>query len=506
MFYRSCLCLALPSALLLASPALADVTADDVWANMQAQARATGGRLDATLSRTGETLTVDGVQIDWTLSEGIGRFTLTAPGYTMIEQGDGTVQIIYPTTQSYVLDMLVDGDRASIEVGLESAASVTTASGDPGDISYAAQMSSDMSGYVQFMPDDEVPIRFDFDIAGGSMDFSYRMTEGPLLTMTGQSTAAPATFNLQMAMDPDVTSVVSGEVGASNSQFEIRLPTDGFDLLDISAALRAGLLFDMTSVMDSNSYTTKVFLYGQPFSEEERWSGRTESRLALNADRLIYDLTGADTAMVMRGENNLHLPVDIAFEAAAASVHIDVPVSGRDTPQDFELRINAEGLRMGAGLWALFDPAKAIPRDPATFGIDLSGTVLNRVDLLNFRQFMGDVSQLPEPELMSLTLSRFIMTGAGTETTGSGAFSFDNSDMESFDGLPRPEGRAEFEASGIEGLIETLISVGAMTQDDAFGARMGLGMVTDMVGDDSYRSEVEINAEGHVIVNGQRLR
>ncbi len=506
MSCRSCLCLVLPSALMLASPALADVTADDVWANLQAQARATGGSLDATLSRTGETLTVDGVQIDWTLPEGIGQVTLTTPGYAMIEQGDGTVQIIYPTTQSYVLDMLIDGERASVEVGLETAASVTTASGDPGDISYGAQMSSDMSGYFQVASEDEGPIRFDFDLAGGGMDFSYRVTEGPLLTIAGQSTATPATFDIQMAMGPDVTGVVAGEVGASNSQFEIRLPADGFDLLDVAAALRAGLLFDMTSVMESNSYSTRVFLYGQPFSEEERWSGRTENRLALDADRLIYDLTGADTAIMMRGENDLDLPVDIAFEAAAASVHIDVPVSGRDSPQDFDLRINAEGLRMGAGLWALFDPAKAIPRDPATFGIDLSGTVLNRVDLLDFRQFMGDVSRLPEPELLSLTLSRFIMTGAGTETTGSGAFTFDNSDMESFDGLPRPEGRADFEASGIEGLIETLVSMGVMTQDDAFGARMGLGMVTDMVGDDSYRSEVEINAEGHVIVNGQRLR
>ncbi|RYG91112.1 hypothetical protein EU803_08405 [Loktanella sp. IMCC34160] len=494
------------AALSFGMPALAEVTADDVWTNMQAQTRAMGATLTAKQSRTGETVTVEAQTIAWTLPEGIGSLTLTAPGFAMVEQGDGTVQILYQATQTYRMDLVIEGDTATLDVRMDGATPHMTASGDPGDITYSVHVAGGMTAAVSTHAPGEAPVTIDVVVEGGEAEIQYRVTEGPLLAIAGQATSLPGRFDAEMQMGAEVAGTVFGTVGGAESSFELNLPSDGFDILNVAAALRAGLSLDLKSALESSDYTVNLDFYGQPFSEERRWSGANHAHFSLDENRLFYDASGVDAGIVMKGENEFDSPVDIAFEAAAASALLDIPVSGRDDPQPFALRFSFDGLRMGPGLWSLFDPAKAIPRDPASIDLDLSGMVRNRVDLLNFRQFVGDVSGLPEPELISLALSRFAMTGAGTATEATGAFTFDNTDIETFDGLPRPEGAATYEISGVEGLIDTLLSMGAIAQEDALGARLGLGMVTDSVGEDQYRGAVEINEQGHAIVNGQRMR
>jgi len=55
-------------------------------------------------------------------------------------------------------------------------------------------------------------------------------------------------------------------------------------------------------------------------------------------------------------------------------------------------------------------------------------------------------------------------------------------------------------------LIDNLVALGVLPEDQASMARLGMGMFARSVGDDQLETTVEVNPEGHVIVNGQRMR
>jgi hypothetical protein len=109
-------------------------------------------------------------------------------------------------------------------------------------------------------------------------------------------------------------------------------------------------------------------------------------------------------------------------------------------------------------------------------------------------------------ELNSVVITELVIKGAGAEITGDGAFTFDNSDLQSFDGFPRPEGQVNFVINGVNGLVDNLILMGLIPEDEAMMPRMMIGMFTTPVGDDMLTSTIEVNSEGHVLANGQRLR
>ena len=99
----------------------------------------------------------------------------------------------------------------------------------------------------------------------------------------------------------------------------------------------------------------------------------------------------------------------------------------------------------------------------------------------------------------------------GSETRPQAGFAevtitFDNTDLESFDGMPAPEGEANLKLVGANALIDKLIGMGLVSEDDAMGARMMMGMFTVSAGDDTVTSKIEVNDEGHVLANGQRLK
>ena len=57
--------------------------------------------------------------------------------------------------------------------------------------------------------------------------------------------------------------------------------------------------------------------------------------------------------------------------------------------------------------------------------------------------------------------------------------------------------------------VDALVAMGLMPEDQASGTRMGLAMMTAPVtgaGEDTLQSRVEINGEGHVLVNGNRMK
>ena len=83
---------------------------------------------------------------------------------------------------------------------------------------------------------------------------------------------------------------------------------------------------------------------------------------------------------------------------------------------------------------------------------------------------------------------------------------FDMSDLQTFDGIPRPEGEASIVVSGLNAVFDQLIEAGLIQPDQLMPIRMGLGMGFVATGEDELTSEVEVRSNGGVYVNGQRMR
>jgi hypothetical protein len=159
-------------------------------------------------------------------------------------------------------------------------------------------------------------------------------------------------------------------------------------------------------------------------------------------------------------------------------------------------------------IWSLFDPASILPRDPATIAMDISGKARMLFDMMD-PEALAEMNSSPTPpaEVHSLNINQLLVSLVGASLSGDGAFTFDNSDLQTFGGVPRPNGSISLKLVGGNGLIDKLIQMGFVSDQDAMGARMMMGMLA-VPGDapDTLNSRIEINEQGHVLANGQRIQ
>jgi hypothetical protein len=181
-----------------------------------------------------------------------------------------------------------------------------------------------------------------------------------------------------------------------------------------------------------------------------------------------------------------------------------MPVSKSDSPQDFSFLTRVVDFTVSEDVWGLFDPAGTLARDPATFILDLKGKGLWKQDIMDPALQMEGAE--PPGELHSLDLVQVLGKAAGAEVSAAGGLTFDNTDLTTFDGLPRPEGKITVNIRGVTALVDNLIALGLVSEDEAMGFRMGLAMVAKPgPGPDELVSEIEFR-QGELFTNGMRMR
>jgi hypothetical protein len=192
---------------------------------------------------------------------------------------------------------------------------------------------------------------------------------------------------------------------------------------------------------------------------------------------------------------------------AQSAFNLLMPITKSDSPRDFGLLIKLAGLTVSDEIWNIFDPTSVLPRDPATLVMDFAGKGNWLVDIMN-PDAAATMSNETPGELQSLTLNDLQLKIAGADLTGTGDFTFDNTDLTTFDGIPKPTGEVNMKLVGGNGLIDKLVAMGVVPQDQAMGARMMMGMFARPVegAEDTLSSQIEVKEDGSVVANGQRLR
>ncbi len=496
--------------LVLPATAFAELTAAQVWADWQGYMASSGYEVTASEATSGNTLTVSDVSmsIDLGGEDGEGSSSVSMDEIVFTENSDGTVSITLPEDTKLGVAFVPEGEDEEVELDISYIQTnpVMTASGAVDDVTYdysAAQIEMALDGV------EVAGVILTNEIARASIvarDVTSKMsnTVADLRTVDQTVGASGLTYDIFFE-DPEGEGSfkMTGSMDGLSFAGQGTLPIE-VDPEDFNAMLNDGFAFDGTFEATGGGYD---MTFNGP-DGGGTINSATEGgalRVAMGPGGLNYDVTqnGVNLNMLMT-----ELPLPMSFSAGQISTKILMPLQKSDDEQDFGFALGLTDFAMSDALWGLFDAAGQLPRDPATLVVDLSGKAKVLFDFLDPEQAaVLDQSDAAPGELNALTLNALELDAVGAKLTGSGDFTFDNSDLVTFDGLPRPKGAIDLSLVGGNGLLDKLVAMGLLPEDQAMGARMMMGLfAVPGEGEDTLKSKIEVNDEGHVLANGQRLR
>ncbi|WP_370231211.1 hypothetical protein [Cognatishimia sp.] len=489
----------------LATPSFADITPADVWDSWQSYLSGFTLDMTATEQRTGDDILVTDVSISFEVPDEDGTVTITLPDMDFISRGDGTVEMKYGADMSVTARIEGEGgpdSQATIDivpVGLS-----TIASGEPNDITYtysAASLTYSVAEVlVEGAPIAEIGAQIEGDVTVTGMTGLVKIATEGLTSIQQDVRYDSMTYDVRfVAPEDDGSFVTAGTVDDLRVESALSISQD-IDLenpfsifneeLNISIEASQGASQSSMSGNDGNA----------PFSSESA-SASGSFGMLFNSDVLEASMSSFDASFNFFGED---IPLPVSGEVGEASMSFSLPLAETADPQDFFMNFAIVDAIIPDLLWNIFDPGAALERGPATISVGMEGTTKLMMGAFNPAFFESD--DVPAT-LESLSLTDLEVSVAGAELTGAGDFTFDNTDLSSFDGFPRPEGAADFRLTGGNQLLDSLISMGLVSEGDAMGARMMMGVFTVAgPGDDELNSRLEVTGEGHVLANGQRLR
>lgn len=486
--------------------ALADLTADDVWSDWQSYFESMGYTVTGDQSVSGDVTTISNMTVTLDMPEEDGQFTVTVPAMDLTENGDGTVSIGLPNSFPMTVSGDAEGEAFSVDVVYSHDQLDMVVSGSPDDMTY--DYSANALGIVleslkvegEDLPEDALGVSFNMsDLAGSSR---MRIGENRDVTQTFKAGEMAYTLRFKEPENGD-TGLIDGSLKELSFEGDNVIPA-GFDLSDPQAFYEAGFSFSGNFTYASGATDISGSSEGQAFSMGSSSEGGRFAA-SIDAQRLAYDIEQNSTKLAVTTAD-LPFPIEIAMDSAG--LKFEFPVKQSEEIQPFGFAVNLTDFTMSDVLWSIFDPAGALPRDPATIALDATGTakvLMNIFDPETAAQL--ETSEEAPGELHSLKINELLVSLVGAKLSGDGDFTFDNSNTEEFGGMPAPSGVANLQLSGANALIDTLIGMGVIGESDALGARMMMGMMA-VPGDgpDTLNSTIEFKENGQIEANGQRIK
>ena len=500
---RSLTCSSAIALVFLATAARADVTPQEVWASWQAMATSAGQELSVgNTADSGDVVEVTDLAVT-TKDQMGGSASVTFDKLTFKDNGDGTVTVTMP--DSYPIQMAFpkseDGPGA-IKLTVSQPGTVIVAGGSATETSYQ------ITAPTMTVTLDEVT-----DETGKVLDTeaSMVMTEvagGYLVSKTGEIMGLESTLAAKSA-ELNLSGKGSDGGGSGTvivSFADLNMATKGNFLnpelmADMAAALNGGFTMDASISFGAMSMDVDVTDPTGPTKVIADATGGSFI-VALDKTRLNYGTALSWAKFTVSGPEIPFPQLEVAF--AESAFNVDMPVSKSESPQDFSYLTKVVDFTVSEEVWGLFDPAGTLARDPATIIVDLKGKGFWKEDIMNPSLRMEGAQ--PPGELHSLDLTQVLAKAAGAEVSATGALTFDNADLATFEGVPRPDGQVTVNIKGVTKLVDNLIALGVLGEDEAMGFRMGLAMVAKPgPGPDELVSEIEFK-DGGLYTNGMRMK
>lgn len=493
---RSAVC---ATALFAGTAAHADLTAAEVWEDWKSQIMVAGDDVVTIGSEESSSGVLTVRDIAYSFSDPEVTIAATIDFMTFNEQSDGSVRVTMDDNIPLTITN-ENGGVATIIISQENL--LMTVAGELAEMDYV--LSADSYGITfQDYVEGDLTYTGDGRLIATDIDGAYTVTTGELRTTSGTSTTA----NLDLLMDFQIPGgqgqyfTAAAKVSGMQTQVEATTPLEANyenpeNIFNDGFSIAGGYTIESTDyIVDSN-------IEGDQFAMSGSSAGSSIT-FDLSKDTVGYDAVASDLQASYQA-SEIPFPVDVTMGSYGTSFRM--PLSRAEGPSPFGMSFEMIDLEVSDMLWDIFDPGQVLPRDPATLQIDIDGTATPMFDFLDPSQaeMMAD-SDMPF-ELTSVSLETLRIMVAGALLTGNGAFTFDNSDMETFAPLPRPEGDASFEITGLNALLDNLVAMGLVAEGDVMGPRMMMGMFARATGDDQMAIDVEVAPNGQVNVNGNRVR
>ncbi|SPF78972.1 hypothetical protein ALP8811_02906 [Aliiroseovarius pelagivivens] len=500
-------------ATLLPGSAFADLSANDVWQHFQQSSASVGGTLSAKMSERGDGLALESVTFNLTLPFDSGMVSMDLGAFDLIDMGDGRVEMVLPEKELYALTYTdTDGESFSGNVSMSHQGFTNTFSGSPEEIVFDQKADRlDLEFDINGLPE---------EIQGFAMNGSYLGLVGQSVTRTGEMISSDVTFSVEeqnitvsqtMSFDDAGPLTVESVLKSARMEGSMRMvsPTTGIDLANLAKSLRDGFEMEANYLIDSYSSNQVTSQGGTVMMAQSTSAKNYDTTMKVDATGVVISGPADDLRIEMETPMMPGLPLGGNIASVTATMQAPLLADNSFGPVAFNLDLN--GLTLDDMVWAMGDPAGALPRDPIHLTLDLSGTLKHNVEWLDFANVEASLEALGDllpVEPGSATLNALRLSAVGAEITGEGAFTFDSSDLETFDGFPRPEGKLTLRAKGLTALSQKLEQVG-IPAEQIVGSMMMLDMFTaadTANGDDARVTEIEVTADGSVFSNGMQLK
>ena len=449
---------------------------------------------------------VEGIEISASGPDASVSSTLDEISFT--DNGDGTVEITmsdrYDIDMTFPADTTVAGSTpTSVTITVANPGLVITASGTAAATSYEFEGPSLSVTLTSLEGPDAENVKATAEVTLTEVSGSYLVEgEGEAQAIASEFAAASLAVNIagkdsSNGSDVKVTASMADVEGSTTGNFL------GAEMMkDMSAALKAGFSMDMAFAYGLTSYDVAVMDAGKPTTIKGGAAGG-EFTFGMNGTRMEYASAGKGINIAVASPDIPFPEVKLSY--AESAFHFLMPIAKSDTPADFAALVKIVDLAISEEIWGMIDPAAALPHDPATLVIDSKGTATITTDMMNEAEMMA-MGEAPPGMLNSIDLTTLHARIAGAELTGKGSFTFDNSDMTTFAGVPAPTGKLELVLLGGNTLLDKLVGMGILSEDDAMSARMGIAMLANSdPAADKLTTVLEFKNKGF-FANGQQLQ
>jgi len=478
----------------------AEISSQEVWNDWYQYMVGFGYEVTAAPDVTGDSVVVNSMVVSMPLPDDGGVVKVDFGKVSFQDQSDGTVAVILPDQKPVSISI---GNDFAVTLNYDTTGMSMVVSGSADDMTYiysAPKVAFSIADLV--IEGDKVDTaKLDIILANVAGQTTSKMLG--IRNMAQSMSADSLTYDFAIA-DPtggDFAMTVKGSMSDLKMATESAVPSD-IDFTDMSAALNEG-------------FATKGNLSwgagGYEFSSNERGNSVTGSSnsdsgsLKFSMDREMLNYGGA-TAGTKTSFTSSDFPFPIDITIGEAAFNLLMPAGPSDDPKDMNLMVKLVDFNVNDMIWGMGDPMGKLPHDPATIILDLSGKANWFVDVMNPEEMASGDFDVPG-ELHEVSLNALQLKIAGADLTGNGAFAFNNDDLETFGGIPAPTGEINLQLVGGNGLLDNLVAMGLLPKDQATMARMMIGVYTVAgEGEDTLTSKIEVNGDGSILANGQRIK
>lgn len=473
----------------------ADVTAQDVWNNFETLAGANGYHFSTAPKRVGQDVVFGDVSITFKDPTQGNALQLDFSSLRFQGNPDGTVSIVVPSQIPFSLDV-PDYDAGKVRklIGVHSLKGAeVVASGTPDAISFGYRAENMSMTTIDQDPavTPNMDLRLDMGDLRGRMDTAPN--GGQTLNAEAKSIEYVLTFK-----EPD--NIVNMFTGGYSDVVMASTTTVPMGQVATRTSFEQG---QAGSVMYSFGSGRSEIALGDADTRTkvESTSRSGELRMTSNKNETSFDLLSEGLNIRVEAAG-LGFPVTLSGDKLKLAGAM--PTLASREPQAFSLEIALEDVALGDQLWSMFDPTNALSHAPMRLMLNVDGTGVQGFDLTPSQE------ELPKSTdagwLETLNINALGVSLLGAELTGNGRFVFDSIDTKTYDGFPKPEGKADLRLTGLNAALDSLIKAGLVQADQMMMPRMMLGMFTRPVGDDAFETDLQFGKNGDIRMNGQRLR